>query len=53
MELFNTAGRKRLLKTDALIAAMAIRAKAEFVTLTGADFEPFVNQGLRLFPLPA
>ncbi len=41
-----------MLKTDALIAAMAIRAKAEFVTLIGADFEPFVNQGLRLFPLP-
>lgn len=52
-ELFNTAGRKRTLKTDALIAAVAIRAKAEFVTLNGADFEPFVGQGLRLFPLPA
>ena len=51
-ELFNTAGRKRTLKTDVLIAAMAIRAKAEFVTLNGADFEPFVSQGLRLFPLP-
>ena len=51
--MFNTAGRKRLLKTDALIAAMAIRAKAEFVTLNGADFEPFVSPGLRLFPLPA
>ena len=52
-ELFNAAGRKRTLKTDAHIAAMAIRAKAEFVTLNGADFEPFVSQGLRLFPLPA
>ncbi len=52
-ELFNAAGRKRTLKTDALIAATAIRAKAEFVTLNSADFEPFVSQGLRLFPLPA
>lgn len=32
---------------------MAIRAKAEFVTLNSADSEPFVSQGLRLFPLPA
>lgn len=52
-ELFNAAGRKRTLKTDALIAATAIRAKAEFVTLTRAGFEPFVSHGLRLFPLPA
>lgn len=49
----NAAGRKRMFKTDALIAAMAIRAKAEFVTLNGAVFEPFVSQGLCLFPLPA
>jgi predicted nucleic acid-binding protein len=52
-ELFNAVGRKRTLKADALIAAMAIRAKAEFFTLNGAGFEPFVSQGLRLFPLPA
>lgn len=48
-ELFNPTARKRTLKTDALIAAMAIRAKAEFVTLNAADFEPFVARGLRLF----
>lgn len=51
-ELFNASGRKRGLRTDALIAAVAIRAKAEFVTLNVADFEPFVAQGLRLFPIP-
>lgn len=50
-ELFNASGRQRTLKTDALIAAMAIRAGAEFVTLNGADFAPFVARGLRLFPL--
>lgn len=51
-ELFNAAGRRRTLKTDALIAAMAIRAKAECVTLNSANFEPLVRLGLRLFPLP-
>lgn len=52
-ELFNAAGRKRTLKTDALVAAMAIRADAEFVTLNAPDFAPFVPRGLRLFPLRA
>lgn len=46
--LFNAAGRRRTLKTDALIAATAIRARAQFVTLNTADFEPFVTQGLQL-----
>lgn len=48
--LFNAAGRKRGLKTDALIAAVALRAGAELVTLNTADFTPFVAQGLRLAP---
>lgn len=47
--LFNAVGRKRKLKTDALIAAVAIRAGAEFVTLNRADFLPFVEFGLRIF----
>lgn len=47
-QLFNTAGRQRTLKTDALIAAAAIRADAELVTLNNADFLPFTEQGLRL-----
>lgn len=47
-DLFNAAGRKRTLKTDALIAAAAIRADADFVTINVADFEPFVAHGLRL-----
>lgn len=47
-DLYNAAGRRRTLKTDALIAAVAIRADAEFLTLNTDDFRPFVNQGLRL-----
>jgi predicted nucleic acid-binding protein len=46
--LFNAIGRPRALKTDALIAAMAIRADAEFVTLNHQDFLPFQEHGLRL-----
>lgn len=49
-KLFNAAGRRRTLKTDALIAALAIRAEADFVTINVADFEPFVPHGLRLVP---
>ena len=48
--LFNAAGRRRTLKTDALIAALAIRAEADFVTINVADFEPFIPHGLRLVP---
>lgn len=44
------AGRRRTLKTDALIAAAAIRAQADFVTVNTADFQPFVANGLRLIP---
>lgn len=47
-QLFNAAGRRRALKTDALIAAAAIRAEADFVTINVADFQPFVVHGLRL-----
>jgi predicted nucleic acid-binding protein len=46
--LFNAAGHRRGLKTDALIAAVALRAGADFATLNQADFAPFVAQGLRL-----
>jgi len=46
--LFNQAGRKRGLKTDALIAASAIHADADFVTLNVDDFAPFRSAGLRL-----
>jgi predicted nucleic acid-binding protein len=48
-QLFNLAGRKRSLKTDALIAAATIRRKTELFTLNVKDFLPFVKQGLRLF----
>jgi predicted nucleic acid-binding protein len=46
--LYNQAGRRRTLKTDALIAAMAIRAKASLLTLNTDDFLPFVPYGLQL-----
>ncbi|TVS13608.1 MAG: type II toxin-antitoxin system VapC family toxin [Wenzhouxiangella sp.] len=46
--IFNEAGRRRVFKTDAVIAAVAIRAGAHFVTLNRADFEPFVELGLDL-----
>lgn len=46
--LFNRAGRRRVLKTDALIAASAIRAGAQFLTVNVKDFKPFVTDGLRL-----
>ena len=49
VQLFNRAGPKRGLKTDALIAAATIRAGAEFLTLNLADFRSFVREGLRLF----
>lgn len=52
-DLFNAAGRRRTLKTDALIAAAAIRAGADFVTVNVADFQPFVEHGLRLIPVEA
>mgnify|MGYP003700781451 CR=1 FL=1 len=47
-DLFNAAGRRRGLRTDALIAALAIRADAELVTLNARDFLPFIDLGLRL-----
>lgn len=50
-QLFNAGGRKRGLKTDALIAAAAIRRDAELFTLNLKDFAPFVKQGLRLYPV--
>jgi predicted nucleic acid-binding protein len=47
-KIFNDVSRRRVFKTDAMIAAVAIRAKAEFVTLNKQDFEPFVSAGLKL-----
>lgn len=49
-QLFNACGRRRTLKTDALIAAAAIRANADFATVNVTDFQPFVVHGLRLAP---
>lgn len=47
-ELYNAAGRKRALKTDALIAACAIRGNARLLTLNLDDFAPFRSAGLSL-----
>lgn len=49
-ELCNAVGHRRTLKTDALIAAAAIRAGADFVTVNAEDFQLFVAHGLRLVP---
>lgn len=49
--LFNHAGRKRSLRTDCLIAAMAIQADAELATYNAEDFTKFEAQGLRLLAL--
>ena len=46
--LYDGAGRRRTLRTDALIAAAAIQASAELFTLNVDDFRPFVDGGLRL-----
>ncbi|MDB5986282.1 MAG: hypothetical protein JWR16_1335 [Nevskia sp.] len=46
--LYNAVGRKRALKTDACLAACAIRADADFLTLNVDDFRPFSAHGLRL-----
>jgi len=46
--IFNDVGRRRVFKTDAMIAAVAIRAQAELVTLNKRDFEPFFSMGLKL-----
>lgn len=48
--LYNKTGRLRRLKTDALVAACAMGADAELVTRNLADFEPFIEYGLRLIP---
>jgi len=48
-QLFNATGRIRKTRTDALIAACAINAGAEFITLNRDDFSPFVEFGLALF----
>lgn len=50
-KLYNKAGRQRRFKTDVLIAACAMSANAELVTRNLADFEPFVEYGLRLIPV--
>ncbi len=50
-ELYNATGRRRTLKTDALIAACAIRAGAELLTLNQDDFRPFTGMNLKLAPI--
>jgi predicted nucleic acid-binding protein len=47
-DLYNRAGRRRTLKTDAMIAAMAMRAGASLLTINTDDFRPFEPFGLKL-----
>lgn len=49
-QLFNLTGRKRALKPDVLIAAVAIAENAELVTFNVQDFQLFVPMGLKLLP---
>jgi predicted nucleic acid-binding protein len=46
--LFNTAGRQRPLRVDAMIAATALVAHARLATSNREDFAPFVAGGLEL-----
>lgn len=46
----NATSRRRILETDALIAANAARANADTVTVNVAGFQAFVAHGLRLVP---
>ena len=54
--LFNTAGRKRALRVDAMVAATAIVSGATLATNNLSDFTPFISAGLKLTahltPLP-
>lgn len=49
-ELFNASGRRRVLRTDTLIAAVALHADADLVTLNRKDFEAINAPRLRLLP---
>ncbi len=46
--LFNAVHRKRSLRVDAMIAGTAIVAHARLATSNRADFEPFLQHGLKL-----
>mgnify|MGYP006290127983 CR=1 FL=1 len=46
--LFNTVGRRRSLRVDAMIAAAAIVNNAALATDNRRDFSVFTGQGLRL-----
>ena len=46
--LFNAVGRKRALRYDCLIAAVAISAGAALATNNQSDYAQFTGQGLRL-----
>lgn len=48
--LYNTVGRPRHLRVDAMIAAAAIVANAALATGDGEGFRAFTSHGLRLWP---
>lgn len=50
VELFESVGRKRSLKIDAMIAATAVLLKAPLATNNDSGFRKFVDSGFRLYP---
>lgn len=46
--LFNATGRRRGSLVDCMIAAAALRARAEIATANASDFDRFAAHGLRL-----
>jgi predicted nucleic acid-binding protein len=47
-DLYNQIGRKRSLRIDSFVAAVAISSSASLATENRRDFSPFVPGGLRL-----
>lgn len=47
-QLFNAVGRKRNIRVDAIIAAVACAKQARLATRNKADFVPFLPYGLQL-----
>jgi predicted nucleic acid-binding protein len=47
-DLFNQTGRRSRSLADCMIAAVAIRCRADLATINSSDFQPFIQHGLNL-----